>query len=188
MDELLAPVAHWLNVVLPDAVHLPSLTFVLPHAAYWLGVLLFPFAAMYMVRRAKRRGPPRDADERIKPAIAWLLWVGGGFVGLHRFYLRAGALGFVYIALFLLVLYGSESARFSRNAVSEAANQLEIARFDSEHYAGQVQQGVEGAAARLAEARAAIEPAESALAAAAEAHGAWLTLAGALALVILILM
>lgn len=188
MDAILLPVAHWLNVVLPDAVHLPSLTFVLPHAAYWLGVLLFPFFAMYMVRRAKRVGPPRNAHERIKPAIAWLLWVGGGFVGLHRFYLRASPLGFVYVVLFVLIVYGSNSARDSRDAVSEASNQLEIAQFDSEHYADQVQQGVEGAETRLAEARAAIEPAQSALATAAEVHGAWLTLTGALALVILILM
>lgn len=188
MHEILLSVAHWLDVVLPDAVRLPSLTFELPHVAYWLGVLLFPFFAMYMVRRAKRLGPPRDAHERIKPAIAWFLWVGGGLVGLHRFYLRSAAVGFVYAVLFMLILYGSESARVSRDAVSEASNQLEIAQFDSEHYAGQVQQGVEGAAARLAEARAAIAPAQSALAAATEVHGAWLTLAGALALVILILM
>lgn len=188
MYELLAPVAHWLNAVLPDAVHLPSLTFELPHTAYWLGLVLFPFIAMYLVRRAERRGPLRGGGDRIKTSIAWLLWVGGGFVGLHRFYLRATALGLVYIVLFLLVLYGSDRALVGRNAISEAASQLKIAQFDSEHYAGQVQEGVDGAAERLAEARAALEEAESDLVAASGLEGAWLTFAGALALIIVALM
>src|SRR3546814_5706893 len=93
MHELLAAVAHWLNAILPDAFQLPSLTFVLPHADYWLGLILFPFLAMYLVRRDEARGPATDAAARIRPSIAWLLWVGGGFVGLHRFYLRSAAPG-----------------------------------------------------------------------------------------------
>src|SRR3546814_11150456 len=83
MHELLATVAHWLNGILPDGFHLPSLTFVLPHSVYWIGLILFPFMAMYLVRRAERQQPSSDPAARIKPAIAWLQWIGGGFVGLQ---------------------------------------------------------------------------------------------------------
>src|SRR3546814_1972663 len=78
MHELLATVAHGLDGILPDGFQLPSLTYVLPHSVYWIGLILFPLAAMYMVRRAERQRPSDDAAARIKPAIAWLLWIGGG--------------------------------------------------------------------------------------------------------------
>src|SRR3546814_6778003 len=126
MHELLAAVAHWLNAILPDAFQLPSLTFVLPHAAYWLGLILFPFLAMYLVRRDEARGPPADAAARIKPSIAWLLWVGGGFVGLHRFYPRSASPGFVYIVLTVGVLIGSSNAYESRNALRSEEHTSEL--------------------------------------------------------------
>src|SRR3546814_19909922 len=103
---------------------------------------------MYMVRRAGRQRPSDDAAARIKPAIAWLLWIGGGFVGLHRFYLRTSPLGFVYIALTLVVLVSSNNAYDSRVAVSGAATEFEIAEVDSDYYAGQLEPGVEWAEAR----------------------------------------
>src|SRR3546814_15778168 len=94
-----------------------------------------------MVRRAERQRPSDDAAARIKPAIAWLLWIGGGFVGLHRFYLRTSLLGFVYIALTLVVLVSSNNAYDSRVAVSGAATEIEIAEMDSDYYACQAEQG-----------------------------------------------
>ena len=36
---------------------MPSLTFILPHSLYWAGLLLFPFLAMYLVRRKRDSGP-----------------------------------------------------------------------------------------------------------------------------------
>src|SRR3546814_12946939 len=59
---------------------------------------------------------------------------------------------------------------------------------DSDYYAGQAEQGVEGAEARLAESRARLDSAERQLATANEVHSAWLKLAGALGLVILVLL
>lgn len=188
MHELLAAVAHWLNAILPDAFQLPSLTFVLPHGAYWLGLILFPFLAMYMVRRAEERGPPKDAAARVNTAVAWMLWVGGGFVGLHRFYLRSALVGFVYGILAIGVLIGSNNARESRVALSDAASAMEIGQFDSDYYAGQVEEGVEGAAERLAEAQSVLAAARSDFAAANEVHEAWLKFAGALGLIIFVMM
>src|SRR3546814_10455957 len=59
---------------------------------------------------------------------------------------------------------------------------------DSDYYAGQAEQGVEGEEARLAESRARLDSAERQLATANEVHSAWLKLAGALGLVILVLL
>src|SRR3546814_14790320 len=55
MHELLATVAHGLDGILPDGFQLPSLPYVLPHSVYWLGLILLPLAAMYMVRIADRK-------------------------------------------------------------------------------------------------------------------------------------
>src|SRR3546814_7522091 len=116
--------------------------------------------ALYLVRRAERQQPSSDPAARIKPAIAWLLWIGGGFVGLHRFYLRASPLGFVYIALALGVLVSSSNAYDSRVALSNAATEIESARFDADYYADQAAQGIEGAEGRLAEASSRLTSAE----------------------------
>ncbi len=92
---------------------MPSLTFVLPHWLYWGVLLLFPFVAMFFVARQKRRGVPRE------PLLfnAYLFWLFGGFMGLHRLYLKS-ALGFVYIPLFLGVLYCNAQVRDLRDDVS----------------------------------------------------------------------
>src|SRR3546814_1290898 len=66
-------------------------------------------------------------------------------------------------------------------------SEIEIAEMDSDYYAGQAEQGVEGAEARLAESRARLDSAERQLATANEVHSSWLKLAGALGLVILVL-
>src|SRR3546814_18435648 len=104
MHELLATVAHGLDGILPDGFQLPSLTYVLPHSVYWLGLILFPLAAMYMVRREERQRPSADAAARIQPAIRRLLGLGGGFDGRHRFYRPTTFLGCLYFYLEMFVV------------------------------------------------------------------------------------
>ncbi|MGD8710120.1 MAG: TRAP transporter small permease subunit [Ectothiorhodospiraceae bacterium] len=104
---------------------MPSLTFVLPHWMYWSGLLLFPLLAMFLVGRERRKGTPSWPSL----PIAYLLWLTGGFVGLHRFYLRS-LLGVVYIPLFLAILYGNVQARQARLDLSSANNDLMIAQFE----------------------------------------------------------
>ncbi len=78
---------------------MPSLTFVLPHWMYWSGLILFPLLAMYIVRR-QAKAPPRA---RVSLPIGYLLWLTGGFVGIHRFYLRS-LWGLIYIPLFAAIV------------------------------------------------------------------------------------
>src|SRR5437660_1281417 len=60
---------------------MPTLNFVLPLWAYWTGLAVFPFVAMYLVARQRRRGAPREAAL----AIALLLLVDAFLIpGLAR--------------------------------------------------------------------------------------------------------
>jgi TRAP-type mannitol/chloroaromatic compound transport system permease small subunit len=92
---------------------MPALTFVLPHWLYWMGLILFPLAAMWLVRRQDRRGPgPRPSK-----FLAYLFWLCSGFLGLHRFYLR-NLWGFIFIPLFLGILWGNGHIHEERENVS----------------------------------------------------------------------
>jgi TRAP-type mannitol/chloroaromatic compound transport system permease small subunit len=99
---------------------MPNLTFVLPHWLYWIGLIAFPVAAMLIVRKRLADTGPRSA---VTMAIGYMLWVGGGFVGLLRYYVKS-ALGLIYIPLFLLILYGNSEGRLQRVVLSEAANNV----------------------------------------------------------------
>lgn len=105
---------------------MPALTFVLPHWLYWSGLILFPLAAMWLVRRQDRRGP----GPRPSVPLAYLFWLCSGFLGLHRFYLR-NLWGFVFIPLFLGILYANghiheerENLSRTRAAVTKATSAM----------------------------------------------------------------
>jgi hypothetical protein len=78
---------------------MPSITFAVPHWIYWSGLLFVPLIAMYIVR--KQRG--KKVDGGLSNPIAYMLWLAGGFVGLHRFYVK-NAWGLIYIPIFILLL------------------------------------------------------------------------------------
>lgn len=103
---------------------MPSLDFVLPHWLYWSGLVLFPLLAMSLIARERRSGPPGNASY----PIAYLLWVSGGFIGLHRFYLRSW-LGLVYIPLVIAILAGNAAASQARLDTSEARQEVTKANF-----------------------------------------------------------
>ena len=106
---------------------MPDLTFVLPHWLYWSGLILIPSFAIYTLRRQRRTG---TRSSGISLGISYMLWLTGGFVGLHRFYLRS-ALGAIYIPLFIVILYGNMHGTQARDAVSHARNALLGARLAS---------------------------------------------------------
>ena len=99
---------------------MPNIDFTLPHWAYWLGLLFFPVAGMILARRA------RPAQTRYGAALAYLILVTGGILGLHRFYLKS-LLGLVYIPVFLFVLWSNAAERDARAALSDATNLVKVA-------------------------------------------------------------
>lgn len=97
---------------------MPDITFLLPHWIYWGGILAVPAYMMFWSRRVGRC----DFVPGRSTFVAYFLWATGGFMGLHRLYLRSwGAAAF--IALFVGVIYCNHQAREFRNAHSIAKNE-----------------------------------------------------------------
>ena len=134
---------------------MPHITFVLPHWLYWGGLILVPFFAMYIVR--KQRG--KEVDGTLSKRIAYLLWLCGGFIGLHRFYVK-NALGFVYIPIFIALLLFNVQVRNSVEQISDAKNAISIAEFDVERAQKAVDKGKDGARQKLDKAKQAVAPAQ----------------------------
>lgn len=138
---------------------MPSLDFVLPHWLYWSGLVLFPLVGMWFVHRERLHGPPGNAST----PIAYILWLCGGFVGLHRFYLYSW-LGVVYIPLFVAILVGNVNASESRLTVSAARNEITKAEFLLERAVerqGEDSEAAQGAREDAAAARETLERARA---------------------------
>jgi TRAP-type mannitol/chloroaromatic compound transport system permease small subunit len=99
---------------------MPSLNFVLPHWLYWGTLVVFPFIALYFVKRQKQRGAPQGPSL----FIAYLFWLCSGFLGLHRLYLR-NMWGFIFIPVFVLILYANGEIRDRREDVSRTRAAVE---------------------------------------------------------------
>lgn len=163
MSEFMFALAGILQFVFPDWVRLPNLTFELPHPVYWIGLAAFPLVAMFLLRRESGL---RDRP-RVTLPIAYLLWLCGGIAGLHRFYLRSGLIGFVYVALFVGVLYGNAHQSGALDELSDARNDQMIAEFELERQqesagedspeAAQASENLEAVNEKLAVARSRVE-------------------------------
>ena len=160
---------------------MPDLTFILPHWLYWSGLILIPSFAIYTLRRQRRTG---TRSSGISLGISYMLWLTGGFVGLHRFYLRS-ALGAIYIPLFIVILYGNMYGTQARDAVSHARNTLLGARFDVERAQAAV---AKGGADALAKAKQALTAAMDQMTAATADFDFWQAFSGGFALAIVALL
>ncbi|MEX0852300.1 MAG: TRAP transporter small permease subunit [Bauldia sp.] len=158
---------------------MPQLTFILPHWLYWLGLIAFPLVAAFMYRRQRLRPPAMVTSL----PIAYFLWLTGGFVGLHRFYVRS-YWGILYIPIFVGILYGNFRQRLALDGVSEARRNLRGATVAVTRAQTGVDRGVAGAADTLSQARDAVTTAQAAMDAAAQRLDAWHTFAFSLAIVI----
>ena len=164
---------------------MPSLTFVLPHWLYWSGLALFPLFAMVMVRRARRTQPV----SAISTPLAYLFLITGGFVGIHRFYLR-NWLGVLYLPLFGGILFSNARFRTARDALSQVKLDMRNAEFEVAHWTGQIEAGVAAARERLETARTTMESARIRLESGMDAAttwddvGMWLAAATALFIVV----
>ena len=98
---------------------MPGVSFVLPHWFYWIGLIVFPLIAIYLSRRTRS-----TTSRNYSKTTAYFIWCVGGFLGLHRFYLR-NLWGFLYIPLFIFILYSSSAERQARVIVSDARAELE---------------------------------------------------------------
>jgi TRAP-type mannitol/chloroaromatic compound transport system permease small subunit len=134
---------------------MPSVTFALPHWIYWLGLIFVPLIAMYIVR--KQRG--QKVDGGLSNPIAYMLWLAGGFVGLHRFYVK-NAWGLIYIPIFIALLLANVQVKDAMDQVSAAKNNLSIAEFELERAQAAAKEDQADARQKLAEREQALETAK----------------------------
>ncbi|MBC6439092.1 MAG: TRAP transporter small permease subunit [Rhodospirillales bacterium] len=103
---------------------MPEIDFVLPHWAYWSGLVVFPVFAFIMLRCERAVGGAR----LVSTPVAYLFLVTGGFLGLHRLYLR-NRWWWAYVPFVLLILHANVQLDDARNAESEARNARMVAEF-----------------------------------------------------------
>ena len=89
---------------------MPSLTFVLPHWLYWLGLIAVPLTAMYIIKTNKGK---EDKTGKVSLPIAYFMLITAGFIGIHRLYLR-NKYGLFFIPLFVAILFANADGSITR--------------------------------------------------------------------------
>ncbi len=161
---------------------MPSLTFVLPHWAYWLGLVAFPLAAMYITRRQRSR--PR---RRLSITLAYFLLLTGGFLGVHRLYLKS-YWSLAFIALFLALLWVNVESRQVRDDFSAANNAVTLAKLEIRRAEKSLKRGRRNAEQRLAKANDSLGAAQERLRAVETEQTRWNNFARGLGATILMLL
>lgn len=134
---------------------MPSIAFTLPHWLYWSILAGFPVVAWIMVRRTASD----PASALANKFLAYLFWLFGGFIGMHRIYLKNyGAL--LYFPLFLTIIYGGVMYRDAREEHSKARQNVESLERVIERTKIQVARD-KSAAKRLADYEAKLAPAQA---------------------------
>ena len=158
---------------------MPQITFVLPHWLYWGGLIFVPLMAMYIVR--KQRGTTVDGVMSIP--VAYLLWLCGGFTGLHRLYVK-NVWGLVYIPIFIALLLFNVQVRKAVDVTSGANNEISIAKFDVEQAQKAIDKGKEGAQQKMDKAKQAMAAAQQNLAEKKANHAKWFRYTSTAAIII----
>ncbi|WP_375690354.1 TRAP transporter small permease subunit [Pseudooceanicola sp. LIPI14-2-Ac024] len=128
---------------------MPGLDFTLPHWLYWIGLIVFPIVAMSLGRR------PKPTERLYSVPLAYMIWITGGIIGLHRLYLR-NLWGLLFIPVFLFILIANSQQQDARSLQSDATNQLRMA----ERVITREEERVTGAEADLPGLRAELETTE----------------------------
>ena len=161
---------------------MPNLSFVLPHWLYWSGLVLFPLIAIFLYRRAKPQ-----SDSKLTLPIAYFFLITGGFIGLHRLYLKS-KWSLVFISLFVAILYVNVELRESRNNLSGANNEISIAEYKVERAEKNLAKGKTNAEQKLQAAQERLTNAEADLTVATQTQTRWHQISQSLGGAILILL
>ncbi len=158
---------------------MPHMTFVLPHWLYWGGLIVVPLIAMYIVR--KQRGT--EVDGILSRPIAYMLWLCGGFIGLHRLYVK-NMWGLVYIPIFVVLLLFNVQVRQAVDVLSGAKNDVSIAEFDTERAQKAIDKGRDGAQQKMDKAKQTMATAQQNLEEKQANHTKWFRYTSIAAIVI----
>ena len=101
---------------------MPNITFILPHWIYWGGLIAVPVFFLLATKT-------KVQEERLSLPLAYFFWFVGGFMGIHRLYLKS-AFAAVFIVLFVGVLFCNYGAKQTRNEHSIIKNEAFNAGYD----------------------------------------------------------
>lgn len=164
---------------------MPELNFILPHWLYWGGLLLFPAAAFFIYRKQVKQKTTQDKP--VSLALAYCLLLTGGFVGVHRMYLKS-MWAVAFIVLFICIQAVNIQVRDVREQVSGVNNETRIAEFRIESAQKGVDAGDADAPEKLARAQSRLAEINDRHAVVSQTSDRWDTAAMSLGLVVLLLM
>lgn len=133
---------------------MPSISFTLPHWLFWGALIVFPVIARVMYLRTKDNPDSAKANT----FLAYVFWLFGGFIGMHRVYLK-NYLALLYLPLFLTIIWGGTMYREARDAHSAARQNVESLNRLAERAKASVARGSTSAARQLQDAEKKLAPA-----------------------------
>jgi len=162
---------------------MPEINFVLPHWLYWSGLIIFPLIAMIIFRQTK----PNITRNALSLPLAYFLLLTGGFIGVHRLYLKS-AWTILFIVLFGCVLAVNTEVREARDALSAANNDIKLAELKMKRAEKAIEKGRRNAEQKLAKAKQQLQERKPALIIAQENSDNWNTRSNILGGIILLLL
>ena len=119
---------------------MPELNFVLPHWLYWGGLIILPVLAFYIHRKTlhKKSALP------VSLPLGYFLLIMGGFIGVHRMYLKS-AWAFVFVILFISIQVVNIEVRAARDQLSGVKNEITLAEFKLQRAEKALKDGRRGA-------------------------------------------
>ena len=162
---------------------MPEINFVLPHWLYWSGLVIFPLIAMIIFRRTH----PGTTRKAISVPLCYFLLCTGGFIGVHRLYLKS-AWTLLFIALFSAVLAVNVEVREARDTLSAANNDIKLAELKIQRAEKAVQKGRRNAEQKLLKAQQQLQETKPTLKAAQSNSDHWNTVSNTLGGIILLLL
>jgi TRAP-type mannitol/chloroaromatic compound transport system permease small subunit len=136
---------------------MPSIGFTLPHWLFWAALIIFPIIAWMMVHRTRDNPDTAMANN----FLAYLFWLFGGFLGMHRIYLKS-FWALAYLPLFAIVIYGGALYRDARDDYSKAHQNVESLKRVSDRAKSAVARGDVAAKSQLDEIDKEMAPAREA--------------------------
>lgn len=162
---------------------MPEINFVLPHWMYWSGLVIFPLIAIVLFRRVRP-----DAERKpLSLALGYFLLITGGFIGVHRLYVRSFWTG-VFIALFTSILVVNVEVRMARDALSAADNDIKLAELKMERAEKALQRGRDNADQKIQEATQRMQEANTSHKIAQQNSDNWNTTSSTLAIIVFLLL
>lgn len=162
---------------------MPELNFVLPHWVYWGGLIILPLLAFFIHRKTISKKPTQP----VSIPLGYFLLVVGGFIGIHRMYLKS-SWALIFIILFSSIQVINVEVREARNQLSSVKNEIKLAELKFQRAEKALRDGRRGAQKKVDKAKRQLSLAHLALTDANDNTNYWNNIALSLGSIILLLL